>query len=321
MRRAALLTVAGLVLLPVWRGLDGPLAAPQNRVEQSDRETRPLSIDATGTVNISNISGDITIVAGAGPASVEIIRRGHARTAAEAKAALATVTVTVDVQSNSARIQPVYPRRSGRTSSDVSVSFVVTVPAGVRTSTHAISGDIKVTGMQGGIDADTASGDITLTGVRRVSDVHTLAGSIRVTDSSLEDAMTADSVAGDIVLTRVKVVRITATSTSGDIVARNVQCDQALIKSIAGSIVFAGPLAANGRYDLHTQSGGVRFSPTGEIGYMLDVRTFSGDIHTARSMPLVTTAREPHSLTGTVGKGDATVRIVTFSGTVSIGSN
>ena len=66
MRRAALLTVAGLVLLPVWRGLDRPLAAPQNRIEQSDRETRPLSIDATGSVNISNIAGDITIVTGAG---------------------------------------------------------------------------------------------------------------------------------------------------------------------------------------------------------------------------------------------------------------
>ena len=126
MRRAALLTVAGLVLLPVWRGLDRPLAAPQNRIEQSDRETRPLSIDATGSVNISNIAGDITIVTGAGPASVEIIRRAHARSAAEAKTALAAVTVTVDVQGNRARIQPVYPQRAGRASSDVTVSFVVT---------------------------------------------------------------------------------------------------------------------------------------------------------------------------------------------------
>ena len=217
------------------------------------------------------------------------------------------MTVTVDVQGNRARIQPVYPQRAGRASSDVTVSFVVTVPAGVRTSAHAIAGDINVTGVQGAVDADTASGDITLTGVRRVSDVHTIAESIRVTDSSLDEAINADSVAGDIVLTRVKAVRITATSTSGDMVARNVQCEQALIKTIAGSIVFAGPLtAANGRYELHTQSGDVRFSPTGEVGDMLDVRTFSGDIRTARSMQIATATREPRSLArhGRQGPGD-----------------
>lgn len=321
MRRAALLVTTGLVLLPAWRGLDRPLAAPQNRVEQSDRETRPLAINASGAVDISNIAGDITVVAGSGPASVEIIRRAHARTAADAKAQLTTVTITVDVQGNRARIQPVYPqRRGGRQTTDVTVSFVVTAPAGVRVSAHAISGDIKVTGIQGDIEADTANGDIALSGVRRVGDVHTLAGSIKVTDADLQTALTADSVAGDIVLTRVKAGRVTLTSTSGDLIARSVQCDQALFKTIAGSVVFAGPLAASGRYELHAQSGDVRFSPAGDAGYMLDVRTFSGDIRLTRTIRITTSAREPHSLAGTVGNGEATVRIVTFSGSVSIGN-
>jgi DUF4097 and DUF4098 domain-containing protein YvlB len=318
--RAALIAAVALLVLPSWpgwRAADGPFVTALVAAAQSDRETRPLSIGSAGAVDVSTFSGDITVTAGTGPASVEIRREGHGRAARDAQSLREAAQVTVDVQNDRARIRVSYPR--GR--SDVSVSFVLIVPAGTKIVAHAVSGDIKTSGVTAEITADTASGDIALTGGRRAIEATTMAGTVHITDATLDDAATAHSVGGDVILTRVKARRVTASTIGGDVTARTLTCDELSLKTTAGSVEFSGPLARGGRYEIHTQSGDVRFAPTGDVGFSLDVETFSGEIRMSKTMRIDHVSHQARSLTGTVGTADATVRIVSFNGDVTIGSS
>ena len=91
---------------------------------------------------------------------------------------------------------------------------------------------------------------------------------------------------------------------------------------MSGNVTFSGPVAKSGRYELHAQSGDVLFTPSGEGGYELQARTFSGDIRTDVPLKLQGTisGRVPRrEVRGTVGDGGATIIARTFSGDVIVG--
>jgi len=86
-------------------------------------------------------------------------------------------------------------------------------------------------------------------------------------------------------------------------------------------------LARGGRYEFTSNSGDVRFSPTGSTGYALQATSFSGGI--TSSIPLVRPADSQsltnrrmgrsRAATAKVGDGSATVTLRTFSGEIAIG--
>lgn len=291
------------------------------RATQTDRQTRTLDLGASGDLDLSTLAGDITVNAGTGPATLVMIRQSRASTDAEAKQALDRVSVDVEQHEGRVRVHTNYPLSLTRSHADVEVSYVVTAPAGTRVTAHTWSGNIAVTGIHGNVSANIASGSLTLSNVRNVSEAHTIAGTVTITDTTSDGDLPIDTIAGNVILTRVKVPHVNVSTISGNVQAEDLTCDQATLKTLSGEVEFRGALAHDGRYELRTQSGAVHFEPTGDMGFDLDARTFSGVVHVDSALHLKAGGYQRRSLTGTVGNGGATVSIVTFSGNVTIGKN
>jgi DUF4097 and DUF4098 domain-containing protein YvlB len=317
------------LLVPGARGLAGAQASSipgAPRAEQTDQQRRTLDLGSAGALDLFTLSGDITVTAGTGPATLESIRRSRARTDPQAKQGLDHVRVDVVEQAGRVSVRTVYSS-DGRTGADVQVSFVVTVPPGTALVAHTIAGDIAISGIHGEVRANTASGSITLANVPRTSEAHSVEGTVTISDTQTDRPLQADSIDGDVVLTHIKAPQVSASSISGKVTADDVDCEQALLKSLFGTIAYRGFLAPDGRYELRTQSGSVHLEPTGTASFDLDARSFSGMIrvdpalHLQESGPPRRNLTEAFgsSLTGTVGTGRATVVVVTFSGSVTIG--
>jgi DUF4097 and DUF4098 domain-containing protein YvlB len=302
-------------------------AAAQNRnrqAEQTQRETRTLAIGANGSLDLETVSGNITVTGGNGrDATVEITKISRGRTDADAQTGMKDVTVEVDVRGERATVRARYPDR-GRLPRDVSVtvSYVVTAPAGTRLNAHTVGGDVKINGIRGELTADTVGGNVAVTDAGQLVSALTVGGDITVRNSSSDGTLKAETVGGNIRIEQTKARRVTAGTIGGDITARDVTCDGIDIGTMSGNVEFSGPLARGGRYDVHTQSGNVHVMPSGGAGYELQAQTFSGNIRTDGSIQLrgSPSSRGPRrEIRGNVGDGSAVVIARTFSGSVTVG--
>ena len=119
------------------------------RAEQTAREMKTLNIGATGSMELRNISGDITVTAGWDETS----RSRSCGSRADAptptrKPGSIRVKVSVTQQGERAQVQTEYPEERQAPYS-VSVSYAVTAPAGTRVTINGVSGDVVAKGMQG----------------------------------------------------------------------------------------------------------------------------------------------------------------------------
>jgi len=294
------------------------------RAEQTARETKTLQLGANGSLELRNLSGDITVTAGSGrDVVVEIIRRSRGRTDDDAKLGLQRVNATVDQRGDRAVVEARYESVSNAPYS-VDVNYQVTAPAGVAIRLNSMSGDATVRGMKGDISAEVMSGNIGISGASRISKAHTFSGDVTLTDIDTTGELTAGTISGDVLLERVKARRVDIDVTSGDITARELSSEGATLKSLSGTIEFASTIAKGGRYELQAHSGDIHFLPTGGAGYELQVSTFNGEINVAPGVEVKGTtpsnsSRQRRSLRGTVGDGSAIVIAMTFSGDVVIG--
>jgi hypothetical protein len=296
------------------------------RASVDDRQTRTASIGPNGTLELDNFSGDITVVATSGKdVSIEFVRQSHGRTEADARAGLERVRPEIEVVGTRATVRATYMERP--TAYSVSTDFIVKAPAGTRIVVNSLRADVRVTGIKGELKVTTASGDIILTDVGGIQEAKTANGDVTINGATTEEALDAGTLNGDIILTDVKARRITANTVNGTVDARNVVCASASLSTIAGDVIYTGSLAKGGRYEFTSNSGDVRFSPTGSTGYALQATSFTGDItssvtltgpQTGRSL---TNQRGPRSRAATakVGDGSATVTLQTFSGDIAIG--
>ncbi|HEX5215547.1 MAG TPA: DUF4097 family beta strand repeat-containing protein [Vicinamibacterales bacterium] len=293
------------------------------RAEQTARETRTLQLGANGSLELRNLSGDITVTAGSGrDVVVEIIRRSRGRTEEDAKLGLQRVNATVDQRGDRAVVEARYESATNAPYS-VDVNYQVTAPAGVSIRLNSMSGDATVRGMKGDISAEVMSGNIGISGAARISKAHTFSGDVTLTDIDTADALTAGTISGDVLLQRVKARRVDIDVTSGDITANELSSEGATLKSLSGTIEFASTVAKGGRYELQAHSGDIHFTPTGGAGYELQISTFNGDIRIEPGIEVKGATppgtRPRRSMRGTVGDGSAIVIATTFSGDVVVG--
>jgi DUF4097 and DUF4098 domain-containing protein YvlB len=292
-----------------------------------DRQTKTIAIGANGTLELENFTGDITVTVSSGKdVSVDIIRQSRGQSQADARTGLERVQPEVNVVGTRATVRSSY--RDRPTDYSVSTDYVVRAPAGTRIVINSLRADIKVTGIKGEISATTASGDVVLTDVGVVREAKTANGDVVIRGSESDDLLDAGSLNGDISLTDVKARRVRANTVSGSVVARSVECESAALSTINGDIIYAGTLVRGGRYEFTSNSGDVRFTPSGSTGYALQATSFSGEITSAialqspvRSSSLTGSSRGPRRNTASakVGDGSATVTLQTFSGDISIG--
>jgi len=199
------------------------------KAEQTDKQVKTLSIGASGELTLKNIAGDITVKTGSGKdVSVEIVRTSRGKTDADAKTGLERVVAEVTVRGERGSVTTKYPDDK-QPPYAVLVAYNVTAPAGTQVDIDTISGNVRVTGVQGEVNAKAVSGLIELTTCARVSSVRTISGTLTLTDVQNNTVMDVSGVSADIRLTRVKVPKLTVGVVSGTIASLATGTTQTLI--------------------------------------------------------------------------------------------
>ena len=305
-----------------WAAADVP-GDPQQL--QTEKFSKTVPLPKGGSLDLSNISGDIVVTGGAGDQVViDAVKRG--KTAEDLK------LVQIDVTAGASRVEvrTRYPQE--RRNVNVSVDFTVTVPRAAGVIVRTVSGDLKLATIDGTLTADSVSGDVDVTSAGQLESAKTVSGNVTVAMAAGEADITFASVSGDVKLSQIKARGIEANSVSGGVTLVEVTCSRANVKSVSGDIVFGGPLAKGGRYMLQSHSGDVTLHVNDKTGFEVNVGTFSGDI--TSDLQIVSTfggegergqpGRRPKSggpgqrLQGTFGEGGALLELTTFSGDVKI---
>lgn len=165
----------------------------------------------------------------------------------------------------------------------------------------SVSGSITADLGQGDVEAKTVSGDIVLHGRSKPGQLHasTISGSIKLDHGS-----------GD----------VEATSVSGDLQAELDPGRAVRMRTTSGEINIQGKLARDGDFDLQSVSGEVKVHVAPEAGYQYDVSTFSGSLSNCFHAQSERTSRygPGERLSGSLGTGNARLRIKTMSGDVDL---
>lgn len=288
----------------------------EGRIERVDRSTRTLSIGPHGSLELRNISGDITITAGGGKdVSLEILRRVRAQTDADAALGLQQVQVAVDYRGERATVDVAYPRE--RMTYQVTTTLTATVPPGTRVTARSVSGNVVLRGVAGDAAVETVSGNVEIRDGKQVSKARSVSGNVVLTDIDSDRVLSAGTISGNVQLLHARASRISVEVVSGGIQADDVTCDSAQLKSLSGSVDYTGKFSPGGRYEFNSHSGSVRVVASGGAGFELQATTFSGRIR-PEGLSLQSMTMNRGSLRATIGDGSAVVVAQTFSGDVVI---
>jgi hypothetical protein len=308
-------------------GAAAPAVAQETRSQRSrepfratleDRQSRTLALGDRGTLLLSNIVGDITVRAAAGStAGLDIVRRARGRSDADARRGLERVTVAIDEQPASARVEVVHPQERNAPYS-VSVDYVLTAPPGTRLTIRTVTGRVEASGFAGEMTVTTTTGDIAIRDAAELAVARTATGTIRLVNVRNPGVLEAATIAGSVILEQVRARRLVVGAVAGDIRARDAEAERADVSSTTGDIEYAGPIAADGRYDLRSHSGDIRFTALGGSGYTLRASTIAGSIRPAADLGLVVASRSARALRGAAGTGTALVLLSTFSGDILV---
>jgi DUF4097 and DUF4098 domain-containing protein YvlB len=284
--------------------------------EQTERFSRKLRLARAGSVTVGNISGDMVVTGGSGDdVSIEAIKRTRCESSQ-----LSAVQITVEERAGRVGVETEYPRyKSGV---NVSVDYTITVPSWAAIELHSVSGDVKVTAVQGATRVESVSGNIATSDTPKLEMAKSVSGDVDLIGARDVGDLTAGTVSGNVRAKDVKARNVSINTISGKVMLTDVSTDRLAAKTLSGDVSYAGSLAKGGRYELTTHSGQVRLMLTSGVGFELDANTFSGLIRS--DLPLTLTgdirSRGPrNSLThATFGDGSAALSIRTFSGDIVI---
>lgn len=286
--------------------------------EQTERFSRRVRLGRDGRFAIANVAGNITVTGGSGDeVSIEAVKR----TRGDASQ-LASVQILVDERPGRVEVKTDHTARNDR----VSVDFTVTVPASAGVDAKSVSGNVKITGVQGVVRAESVSGGITTASTPKLEAAKSVSGDVDLTDATTDSDLNATSVSGSIRARGLRARTLDLGTVSGDVLLSNVACTRLGVRSVSGDVEYSGTLAKSGRYDINSHSGTIRLTLATDVGFELSANSFSGSIRSELPMTLgPTTARTDrrrpgpgHSTRAVFGDGSAALVIRTFSGDIVI---
>ncbi|MGE5245668.1 MAG: DUF4097 family beta strand repeat-containing protein [Betaproteobacteria bacterium] len=290
-----------------YQGRGGP--------EQTERFSRTVTLGPNGSVSVSNIAGDIVVNAGNGDTvSIEAVKQTRGD-----REELGRVEISVDHLPGRVDISTNHIGRHDR----VSVNYTITVPASASVEVHSVSGNVKVTGVQGAVRGETVSGNVVMASTPRLEAAKSVSGDVELTGAAADGDLSASSVSGEVRANGLKARGLQVGSVSGNIVAKDVTCDRLSAKSVSGDIEFSGALMRAGRYEVTTHSGDVRLTLAGGTGFELSAASFSGSIRS--DFPLTVAGGQAlrrhgpgQAMHATFGDGSAALNLNTFSGDIVV---
>lgn len=300
----------------LYQGRQGP--------EQSDTLSRRIKIGREGRVTISNIAGSITVTAASGDEiSIDAVKRARGD-----RSQLGRVNVVVEEHPGRVDIRteygrPQFPDRFR----DVAVDYTVVVPAGTSLEVNSVSGQIKVDGVKGSTRLGSVSGNISSSNTPKVEYLRTVSGEVDLANISHDGSLSVSSVSGNFDLNGVKARSLDLNTVSGEIRLREAAVERLSAKSLSGGVEYTGTLARNGRYEVNSHSGNVRFTLADNTGFELSASSFSGAVRSDFQMTIggdrsqdIRPRRGPRneSIRATFGDGSASLDVRTFSGNIVI---
>jgi DUF4097 and DUF4098 domain-containing protein YvlB len=266
---------------------------------------RTLDAAADGDVNISNISGSVTVngwsrnevrVTGTlGPKVEELIfeRDGD------------TITIKVKV-----------PKKSGRgMDSDLRVS----VPEKSSVDVGAVSADIQVSEVLGEQRLHTVSGDVTTESLGSDVKAQSVSGDVEIIGDKVEAQTVAGTVSGNVAVFRAA-GDVSAETVSGKVIVDEGSFDRVTLNTVNGEVLFQAQLRDGGKFSAETINGEIDAEFTGGISARIDVSTINGRIKNCFG-PEARRTNEygpGWDLSFTEGDGDGRVRISTMNGRVNL---
>ncbi len=286
--------------------------------EQSEPFSRKVRVGRDGQVSISNISGLISVTAtGGDEMTIDAVKRGN-------RSDFDRVDIVVDEHPGRVDVRTDYPRLSngGR----VDVDYTVAVPAGVSLEVHSISGRIRIDGVKGSLRVNSVSGDITSSNTPKVEFARSVSGQIDLGGISHDGSLSVSTVSGNVIANGMKARSLDVTTVSGEVRLTDAAIERLNAKVVSGHFEYAGRLARNGRYDVNSHSGEVRFTLNDNTGFQLNAGTFSGAIRSDFQMTVGGDSRDTRpgrgpgrgTLQSTFGDGSASLNLRTFSGGITI---
>jgi DUF4097 and DUF4098 domain-containing protein YvlB len=270
-----------------------------------------IAADPRGEVDVSNISGSITIT-------------GWDQS---------SVAVSTDLPSDSRRVKltgghgrinvcVIYNDSDSCNSSggwsrhETSVRLEVHVPRGSELDASGVSAAITSRGVTGSQHLHTVSGDIDADLGSGDDEVGTVSGTVELRGSNRDGTLRVSSVSGDLTITKVA-GELEARTVNGRVSAAMSSARSVRLNTTSGNIDLSARLASGGSIETETVSGEQKFRVSS--GYSYEVRTFSGDIDDCFGQKPDKSEYGPGSrLTGTRGGGGGHIRVKSLSGDVSL---
>lgn len=173
-----------------------------------------------------------------------------------------------------------------------------------KVSVENVGGDIFLSEIEQGISAKTHEGDVTVEKSSGTISLSSVVGNILVFDVNPSEI-------GDI---------FKAKTSNGAIVLQKVEHRQMDVGTNSGSIKFDGAFLVGGQYGFQTQNGAILLNIPNESSFKINAIYGFGTFNT--EIPMQDIIKPPESnvrsLSGTVGKGDATVNLRTYTGKIDI---
>ncbi|GMV05803.1 MAG: hypothetical protein AMXMBFR53_20800 [Gemmatimonadota bacterium] len=192
------------------------------------------------------------------------------------------------------------------------VDYEISLPRGMALEVDAMSADVSVDGVRGGVDASVNQGDVTLRNVAGAVKVYSTAGRVLVENAAGD--VEAETAAGEIRLLRVAGA-IGAESAGGDIILEGVTSSSVDVGTVGGRIHYDGTYQAGGSYLFGNHGGTVTLVVPDGASATFHLATVYGSVVDSRSAePKRYEGGQRHTLQ--VGAGAALVEAETFGGRI-----
>lgn len=300
------------VALTLVVGLSMGNALAREKYEEKFAKSEALARD--GRVAISNVSGSIVVKSWPkDEVSIEATKVAQASSLERAKDNAAQVKIEVTKSGNIVQIETRYPERSRNL--NVSVSYVLTIPAGASLKVRNTSGSVEASDIGGSVEGNVTSGSLTLARIGGGVDAKVISGKFRMQD--IVGDIDATSVSGGIEAVNVK-GSVNTEATSGNITLRDVTGAKSVRAHVtSGRVVYDGEVLAGGKYYFEAFSGGVELLLPASAGFDLEAEAFSGRVNSDFPITMSGTISSK-ALRGVVNNGGAAMRVKTFSGSIYI---
>jgi DUF4097 and DUF4098 domain-containing protein YvlB len=279
--------------------------------------------EKVNTLRVEATAGDIKIEPASDGADEILIRATKGVTgnlsAAKLTPLLNKVQVSAALEDSALVVRSRFPQESFPSGTGAYVNYAITVPKRLALDLNSASGDIKVSGVQGGAKIHSASGDVELQEVGGALDVTTASGDTSVESARIE-SLKLQSASGDVKCEKIQAagsaLKVAIVNQSGDVAFSGDATDLSLETAsgeIEAELTAALTLAA---ITIHSASGGVTLTLPRSVSAKVSVQTSSGDMHAPDGGR--DKNEDEHSLHVTLGGGVAPVTIQTASGDITV---